>query len=51
VPASEAAIERLHEATGRPVLTASAERQYANEGLIGSSGEATASSPGRIATD
>jgi WD40 repeat protein len=30
-PASEAAIGRLHEATGRPVLTAAAEGQEANE--------------------
>jgi uncharacterized caspase-like protein len=30
-PASEAAIGRLHEATGRPVLTAAAEGQDANE--------------------
>jgi len=32
VPASEAAIGRLHEATGRPVLTAAAEGKPAYEG-------------------
>ena len=37
-PASEAAVGRLHEATGRPVLTAAAAGQFAHEGLIGSSG-------------
>jgi uncharacterized caspase-like protein len=35
VPASEAAIGRLHEATGRPVLTASAEGKPAFEGYEG----------------
>ena len=39
VPASEAAVGRLHEATGRPVLTAAAAGQFAHEGLIGASGE------------
>jgi hypothetical protein len=38
-PASEAAVGRLHEATGRPVLTAAAAGQFAHEGLIGASGE------------
>jgi WD40 repeat protein len=38
-PASEAAVGRLHEATGRPVLTAAAAGQFAHEGLIGPSGE------------
>lgn len=33
-PAAESSIGRLHEATGRPVLTAAAEGQYAHEGLI-----------------
>jgi hypothetical protein len=37
--ASEAGVGRLHEATGRPVLTAAAEGQYAHEGLIATSGE------------
>ena len=37
--ASEAAIGRLHEATGRPVLTAAALGQSAQEGEIGASGE------------
>ncbi len=32
-PASEAAVGRLHEATGRPVLTAAAAGQFAHEGL------------------
>jgi uncharacterized caspase-like protein len=36
--ASEAAVGRLHEATGRPVLTAAAAGQFAHEGLIGGSG-------------
>lgn len=36
--ASEAAVGRLHEATGRPVLTAAALGQFAYEGLIGRSG-------------
>jgi WD40 repeat protein len=40
VPASEAAVGRLHEATGRPVLTAAAVGQSAHEGEIGSSGQA-----------
>jgi hypothetical protein len=38
VPASEAAVGRLHEATGRPVLTAAALGQSAHEGEIGESG-------------
>ena len=38
-PASEAGVGRLHEATGRPVLTAAAEGQYAHEGVISSTGE------------
>jgi len=38
-PASEAAVGRLHEATGRPVLTAAAAGQFAHEGLIAGSGE------------
>ncbi len=38
-PASEAAVGRLHEATGRPVLTAAAAGQFAHEGLVGQSGE------------
>lgn len=36
---SEAAIGRLHEATGRPVLTAAAQGQDAQEGLIVRSGQ------------
>ncbi len=39
-PASEAGVGRLHEATGRPVLTASAAKQYAHEGEIGGLHEA-----------
>jgi WD40 repeat protein len=39
VPASEAAVGRLHEATGRPVLTAAALGQSAQEGEIDASGE------------
>ena len=39
VPASDAAVGRLHEATGRPVLTAAAKGQFAYEGLIAQSGE------------
>jgi WD40 repeat protein len=39
-PASEAAVGRLHEATGRPVLTAAAVGQFAHEGEIGASGQA-----------
>jgi hypothetical protein len=39
LPASEAAVGRLHEATGRPVLTAAAEGQFAHEGVIGDAGE------------
>jgi uncharacterized caspase-like protein len=39
VPTSEAAVGRLHEATGRPVLTAAAVGQFAHEGLIGVTGE------------
>jgi WD40 repeat protein len=38
-PASEAAVGRLHEATGRPVLTAAAVGQSAHEGEVGASGE------------
>ncbi|MGE0701860.1 MAG: caspase domain-containing protein, partial [Hyphomicrobiaceae bacterium] len=38
VPASEAGVGRLHEATGRPVLTAAAEGEFAHEGVIGDSG-------------
>jgi len=34
LPASEAAIGRLHEATGRPVLTAAATGQFAHEGVL-----------------
>jgi len=36
--ASEAGIGRLHEATGRPVLTAAAAGQFAHEGVIGTTG-------------
>ena len=39
VPASEAAVGRLHEATGRPVLTAAALGQSAQEGQVDASGE------------
>jgi hypothetical protein len=38
-PISEAGVGRLHEATGRPVLTAAALGQSAHEGEIGASGE------------
>jgi WD40 repeat protein len=38
-PASEAAVGRLHEATGRPVLTAAAVGQDAIEGVAGANGE------------
>jgi WD40 repeat protein len=38
-PASEAAVGRLHEATGRPVLTATAAGQQAGEGVIAGSRE------------
>jgi hypothetical protein len=38
-PATEAAVGRLHEATGRPVLTGAAVGQSAHEGEIGASGE------------
>src|SRR5262249_46289992 len=38
-PAPEAAVGRLHEATGRPVLAAAAVGQAAQEGEIGASGE------------
>jgi WD40 repeat protein len=38
-PASEAGVGRLHEATGRPVLTAAAQGQYAHEGKITGTGE------------
>jgi hypothetical protein len=38
-PASEAAVGRLHEATGRPVLTAAAAGQAAGEGAIAGSRE------------
>jgi len=37
--ASEAGVGRLHEATGRPVLTAAAIGQFAHEGVVTSSGE------------
>lgn len=37
--ASEAGVGRLHEATGRPVLTAAAAGQFAYEGLIGATGQ------------
>src|SRR5262249_23712903 len=37
--ASEARVGRLHEATGRPVLTAAATGQFAHEGVVTSSGE------------
>jgi WD40 repeat protein len=37
--ASEASIGRLHEATGRPILTAAATGQFALEGLVTTSGE------------
>ena len=36
--ASEASVGRLHEATGRPVLTAAARGQFAHEGLVAASG-------------
>ena len=36
---SEAAVGRLHEATGRPVLTAAAAGQNALEGVVGANGE------------
>lgn len=39
LPASEAGVGRLHEATGRPVLTAAASGQYAHEGIIAGSGD------------
>ena len=39
IPASEAGVGRLHEATGRPVLTAAASGQFAHEGVIAGSGE------------
>jgi hypothetical protein len=38
-PASDAAVGRLHEATGRPVLTAAATGQSAQEGEIGQAGD------------
>jgi WD40 repeat protein len=38
-PASEAAVGRLHEAIGRPVLTAAAVGQSAHEGVIGDTAE------------
>src|SRR5207244_603069 len=38
-PASEAGVGRLHEATGRPVLTAAALGQEAWEGVIAETGE------------
>ncbi len=38
-PASDAGMGRLHEATGRPVLTAAASRQSSLEGVIGETGE------------
>ena len=37
--ASEAGVGRLHEATGRPVLTAAATGQFAHEGVVAQSGE------------
>jgi uncharacterized caspase-like protein len=37
--ASEAGVGRLHEATGRPVLTAAARGQFAHEGVVAGSGE------------
>ena len=37
--ASEAGVGRLHEATGRPVLTAAATGQFAHEGVVADSGE------------
>jgi hypothetical protein len=37
--ASEAGVGRLHEATGRPVLTAAAGGQFAHEGVVAASGE------------
>jgi WD40 repeat protein len=38
-PASEAGVGRLHEATGRPVLTAAAAGQFAHEGVIARTGQ------------
>ena len=38
-PSTETAVGRLHEATGRPVLTAAAEGQFAHEGLVDGSGQ------------
>ena len=38
-PASEAGVGRLHEATGRPILTAAGSGQYAHEGVISATGE------------
>ena len=38
-PASEAGVGRLHEATGRPVLTAAAAGKDAIEGVLGANGE------------
>jgi hypothetical protein len=38
-PASEAGVGRLHEATGRPVPTAAAQRQFCHEGQITSTGK------------
>lgn len=38
-PISDAAVGRLHEATGRPVLTAAALGQFAYEGVIARSGD------------
>ena len=35
---AEAAIGRLHEATGRPVLTAAATGEFAHEGIVGATG-------------
>ena len=37
-PAAEAGVGRLHEATGRPVLTAAAAGQFAHEGVIAGTG-------------
>ncbi|MEZ5842775.1 MAG: hypothetical protein R3D27_03475 [Hyphomicrobiaceae bacterium] len=39
LPAAEAAIGRLHESTGRPVLTAAATGQFAHEGVLTTTGE------------
>jgi hypothetical protein len=39
LPAWEAGVGRLHEAKGRPVLTATASGQFAHEGIIAGSGD------------